>query len=477
MVATRLASPTRAWTVALFGVCAVVGLVAGIDPKYAIVAAIGLCFALLTFLNFAAGLALFSYFSFLEVLQLGSVVSVGKLGGALIIVAWIFTISSREEHPELIQVHPTISLLLGAYLAWITLGITWSESHSEVVSALTRYIPNVLLIPIVYSAVRTRNQALMVFAGIVLGALSASVYGVTHSSPEAERLSGTALDPNELGSILVAGVALSGAFVANMKNRPGLRLAGGMAAAFCVMGIFLTVSRGGLIALAASLLAALVFAGRWRPIAFVATAAIACSSFYYFAVVAPPEATERLEVTTEGEAALKQGRTTIWQVAERIVEAKPVTGVGAGNFQVSARRYLLQPGALGRTDLIIATPKVVHNTYLGMAAELGLVGLGMFSVIVLFCVSSAIRAARHFTAIGDRGGEALARGLTVALVGTLVADTFISQEYNKVLWLMLGLGPALLGIARSRARAESRDSGDEPSAAPAGRRRAAYGSG
>ena len=447
--AARLIPLERLWPGVLLAICALVGLLAGVEPKFAIAAAVGLAFILLIFSNFAAGLALFAFLSFLELLQLGSAVSVGKVGGGVVVLAWIATIATRDKKEEFIEAHPAITMLIGAFLGWIALGITWSESNSEVLSALTRYIPNALLILIVFTAVKSRKQALMIIAGIVLGALAASVYGILHASNEEARLQGTALDPNELASLLVASAALSAAFAANMKGRPHLRLLAGIVTGLCVLGVFLTVSRGGLIALAASLLAAILFAGRWRPLALGATVLIAAAGFYYFAVLAPPEATERLQLTSEGETALREGRTTIWQVAERIVEAKPLTGVGAGNFQTSARQYLLQPGALGRTDLIIATPKVVHNTYLGIAAELGLVGLSLFVALILFSVGSAIQAARHFTALGDRGGEALARGLTVALAGILVADFFISQEYSKQLWLLLGLGPALLATARA----------------------------
>lgn len=453
----------------LLVICALIGLLAGVEPKFAIAGAIGLGFVLLIFTNFAAGLALFAFLSFLELLQLGPAVSVGKVGGGLVVLAWIATISTREKKEEFVEAHPAITLLIGAFLGWIALGIIWSESHSEVLTALTRYIPNVLLILIVFSAVKNRKQALMLIAALVLGALAAGIYGILHASPEEARLEGTALDPNELASLLVASVALSAAFAANMKGRPQLRLIACVVGAMCVLGICLTVSRGGLIALGSSLVAAMIFGGRWRPMVLAAGGLIAAACFYYFAVLAPPEATERLQITSEGESALLQGRTTIWAVAERIVEAKPVTGVGAGNFQTSARRYLLQPGALGRTDLIIATPKVVHNTYLGIAAELGLVGLSLFIMIVLFSVSSAIRAARHFMAIGDRGGEALARGLTVAMVGILVADFFISQEYNKQLWLLLGLGPALLAIARAERAKQISGQGAERSAVPSSR--------
>jgi O-antigen ligase len=464
--AARLIQLDRLWPAALLAICALVGLVAGVEPKFAIVAAVGLCFALLIFTNFAAGLAVFGFLSFLELLHLGSVVSVGKLGGGLVVLAWIATVATRDKESEFIDVHPGMTMVIGAFLGWVAISATWAESSSEVFTALTRYVPNALLFLIAFTAVRSKRQALMVIAGIVLGALAASAYGILNAPPEEARLNGTALDPNELGSVLVAGVALSAAFAVNMKGRPELRFAAVAAAGFCVFGVFLTVSRGGLIALAASLVAAIVFSGRWRPFVAVSTVLVLAVSFYYFAVLAPQEATERIAGSTQGETALKEGRTTIWKIAERMVKDKPVTGIGAGNFETTSRQYLLRPGALGRSDLIISTPRVVHNTYLGIAAELGLVGLALFAILVLFSVGSTIRAARHFSALGDRGGEALARGMFVGLIGILVADTFISQEYNKQLWLLLGLGPALLAIARSERAKGSPAAAVAPSAAP-----------
>jgi O-antigen ligase len=453
-MAERLRTPANLGPAVLLAFAALIGLVAGVEPKLALVAAVGSCFALLLFVNFPGGVAVFAFLSFLEVLNLGSSATVGKLGGGLVILAWIAVLATRPKDDQFFEAHPTISLVLAAFLAWIVLGYTWAESPPEVVTAITRYIPNVLLIPIMYTAVRDKRQAMMIMAGLVLGALAACVYGITHPSPEGARLAGTALDPNELASVLVAGAALTAAIVANLRNRNGLRFAALCAIGFCVLGIFLTVSRGGLIALAVALVAAMILGGRWRPLAFGGAILIACASFYYFAVLAPPEARERITSTSEGETEVREGRTTLWQVAERIVEAKPVTGVGANNFQTTSRHYLFtQPGALARTDLVIASPRVVHNTYLGMAAELGLVGLGLFVVVMLFCIGSAIRAARFFSALGDRGGEALARGIAIGLIGTLVADFFISEEYSKPLWLLLGLGPAILGVANRQLKA------------------------
>ena len=53
--------------------------------------------------------------------------------------------------------------------------------------------------------------------------------------------------------------------------------------------------------------------------------------------------------------------------------------------------------------------------------------------------------------------ELFARGMIVALVGILAADFFISEQFGKQLWLLLGLGPALL-----RRRTPHVSGGDQP---------------
>ena len=51
--------------------------------------------------------------------------------------------------------------------------------------------------------------------------------------------------------------------------------------------------------------------------------------------------------------------------------------------------------------------------------------------------------------------ELLARGLLLAMLGLLSADFFLSGQFCKQLWLLLGLGPAMLAIAKTRARRQA----------------------
>ena len=71
--------------------------------------------------------------------------------------------------------------------------------------------------------------------------------------------------------------------------------------------------------------------------------------------------------------------------------------------------------------------------------------------------------------------EIVARAMVVALVGILAADFFITEQYGKQLWLLLGLGPALL--RRRAAHLSGRAARSRQPAAQAARRADAVPSG
>jgi len=447
--------PARALGFAGLGlIAALVGALAGVEPKLAITAAIGSAFVLIVFVDLAAGLAFFGFFSFLELLALGSALSVGKLGGVLLLLGWLaYVLSNPDAKNDFLSTYPGISAVLAAFLTWIALSSTWAESSGEVKSTLWRYALNAVLLLIVFSAIRTRKQLLWVLGGFLAGATAAGLYGLFVAQAVVPlgaegRLTGTNLDPNELAAVLVAGMAMSVGIAANVKD-PVLRMASIGAGGFCFLAAMLTGSRGGLVAIACMLVTAVVFGGRWRGRLTLLAVAVALVGGVYATTFAPSTVRERF-TQTAGASPETEGRITLWRVAQRMVEAHPLEGVGAGNFQISSKHYVLEPGSLPRSDEVFEGNKVTHNTYLQTAAELGLVGLALFLTLIFFSLWCMARAARLYRRARDAPAEALARSLLVAMVGLLAADFFITQMFSKQLWLMLGLGPAVLAIAKRR---------------------------
>ena len=214
----------------------------------------------------------------------------------------------------------------------------------------------------------------------------------------------------------------------------------------CLVGLFLTESRGGIVALAVATVAALVFAGSVRRSIVTSIAIAAAFAAFYFSF-APPQSLSRLTNFTAGGGA---GRTDLWKVALNAFSAHPFSGVGAGNYSIIEPKFLFDVTTqnLPRADLIVAH-EAVHNTYLQVAAELGLVGIGLF----LFTVVVPLFGLRRVVALYDpserRFVPIMGRGLMAGVLGMLAAFTFLTAEYEKQLWLTLGLVLAYNRIASS----------------------------
>ena len=442
------------WPLALAfaALAASLGAIAGIDPTTAIGVALGIALVLLVLASLTAGLVAFTLIAFLEyTLTGGPVLSLTKVAGAVLAAAWLGRMAIARDEDTFLSAHPLATYALLALLGWGTLSVTWSEAPSETILDVTRYLQVMILFLIVYSAVRTRAQAAWVLGAFLLGAAVTAAYGLL-SRPSADpaesaRIASTVGDPNVLAAILVAALALALGAALALRSSPALRGAALGIGFMCLISFIYTGSRGGVIALAAALVVSVLVAGRWKPQMFATALAVAAGAVLLFAAFAPQEIRERISETTAGEVRSNEGRLTVWQVGLRMVEDQPVRGVGLGSFETSSIHYVLEPGALTRTDQVIDTPKVAHNIYLQALAEMGIVGLLLLLAVLGFPIACAVRAARNFERRGDRELEIMARALVVALAGILAADFFVSETFNKLLWLLLGLGPALLAIS------------------------------
>lgn len=425
------------------------GVAAGFDPKLAIGAALGVVFVAAVMGELALGLALFTVLAFFEVLPaVAGGFTFAKIGGILLTIAWLATIATRPRTSRaFVADHPLATCMLLAFLAWLAMSAAWAEDPGAALATLPRYGPNVLLFLIVYTAVRDRRHVVWLLAAFVAGATIAALYGIarppSQTSLRGDRIGGIVGDPNELASVLIVGLVLAVALAATLRRRTIGRALVPACGLVLLLGIFLTLSRGGLLALVVVTIVAVLNAGRWRGAAIVLAVLAVAGAVGYFSAFASPVARQR--VTTAGSGS---GRTGLWTVGWRMVEAHPVHGIGAGNFAVSSVHYLLRPGTIPNDYLVVDIPQVAHNVYLQLLAETGVVGLALFLGIVAFALTGAARAAAAFRRRGDPRMELVARSVFVAQAGILAADFFISAQYNKQLWIILAFGPALLALAR-----------------------------
>jgi O-antigen ligase len=437
---------------------AVLGVLAGIEPMLAVAGAAAVALLLLTISSLIIGVVGFIALSFLELVPnlAGPALSLAKLAGLLLAISWFAGVAVGRYRRLFPSEHAWLTFLMLGFITWNLVTVAWAAELPRVVTSSTSFLLNFALFPIVYSAVRTTRDARWIILAFIAGASFAALYAIVFqpnaialaTSPSAasglNRLAGTVGDPNELAALLAAGVALCSALVFNPKAG-AFRAFGVAAALLMLVGVFLTLSRGGLIALLAILVGAILFAGGRRAAALGGACVVAVVGLVFFFGVASPDARERVTANDGG-----SGRTDIWNVGWRMVADEPIVGVGSGNFQNNAIHYLLAPGAVRFDEYLVDVPSVAHNAYLQVLAETGLIGLLLFLAIIAACVAAAVRAQHLFREVQDREGELISTAVILAICALLAAYFFLSEQQSKHLWLLLSLGPALLAAAQAK---------------------------
>jgi O-antigen ligase len=421
-----------------------IGVVAAISPPAAVAAVIAIAFVAMAVVDLAAGVALFATVTFFVLIPgIGaSFVSVVKLAGAALLLSLGRTIGRRT----LLQDHPVVAALAVALATWAIASALWAPNVDRARTRALTLILSIVLVFIVYGAIRKRRHARWLVRGYVAGAVLSALVGLalpTSSQGDGSRLSGGIGDPNELALVLVPALAL--AFFAIPGSRGAIeRWVLGASATIIALALLETGSRGGLIALAVSATAALILGGQARPRVLAAVLGCGALGLTYFVLVAPPDVRGRVVHFTAGGGS---GRTDLWSVARRVASDHPVLGVGIGNFQEVEPAYASRTTNLSEVDLVVDDPHLVHNSYLELVAELGIPGLAIFVALLGAAIALGWRAVRAFARSGDSDLELIARGLLVGLSGMLAASFFLSAEYEKQLWLLVGFAAALAGIA------------------------------
>jgi O-antigen ligase len=376
----------------------------------------------------------------------------------LVLVAWLGARRARAATLSF-RTDRTVAWAVGVLLVWMTLSIAWASDRSVAWEEARRwYLAGAGFLVVATVMASPRRLRLLALA-FVLGALISILVGVTGhggitTTADAvdlatrARFSGGAGDPNFLATGLVAAIALAAGLLPSARD-PFARL--GLAAAIAIIAAALaaTESRGGLIGALVALVAAIVLARRQRVAAAVFGVFVVAATSAFF--LASPSALDRV---TSFDAA-GEGRSDLWTVAWRMAGDHPIAGVGLNDFQAEAKNYTREPGSLEFVRLIVDEPHVAHNLYLQQLAETGIVGLGLLLAAVGACLAAALRAGREFDARGDPALAALARAAVVAMIGLMTASLFVSDGSDKRLWIVLALGPALLGAARGTSGQEA----------------------
>jgi probable O-glycosylation ligase (exosortase A-associated) len=209
---------------------------------------------------------------------------------------------------------------------------------------------------------------------------------------------------------------------------------------FSALTVISTFSRGGFVALAASVVVFILLQRRRTAIAIAA----AVVSLIVIPLVPVPEGylaritTIRTYESIEEDSALS--RLHFWNVAMAMARDKPL-GVGLRNFESAYDYYDFLNGRYGHE-------RSVHSSHFQALAETGYLGFAIWGTLFLVALWTVlrIRARAQHAALSPADRHFLftmANALAVSMCGFVVGGSFIAGMLNDVTWLTFALVAAL----------------------------------
>lgn len=432
---------------AVAGGFAAVALAYFIHPAVGLALAVGAVVFAVTLSRPEVGLA--AWFTMIPLGELGFLGSphwlLPSAWAALLFALAAFRVSAgtREAQPPFLLPVVVFALLT------VIQGLAFTDPISAALPAIRMVVVGTMVFYAMAVFVRTQRHVMWVLAALAVSAAvpglaairefqgGATDYGfITASGELVARVTAGFAQPNQLGGflVLIIPMVLLGVLLA---KRGKLLYLG--AALLGAVGIYLSFSRGSLIALVAG---PIVLLGLRRGLLAAPIGLVMMLS------LAPGLLKERFATLTSSGSELAT-RNNIWSAAEGIWSSHPVVGVGPGGFPAAYASERL-PGKDYLPTTLFEPPPHAHNVILQILAEQGLVGLVAFLALAIVVVAGLVGVRRA----DERWVRWTARGLLGCLAAFMLHNMFdvtLLEGTGEYLFALLGMAAALVTITRTGA--------------------------
>lgn len=355
----------------------------------------------------------------------GGLGSINRGIGFLLITLWLLSVTLSWRLPRLKTFHLT-SL---AYLSWNALSLLWSYDVTFTLIRLQALIQAIILTVVLKDLWSSRPALHAAMQAYILGGYVSVastawdyVQDVRIGDGWEVRYAAGGFNANDLGSILALGIPI--AWWLASEGRRGSRTLALLNLIYpfaAIFGIVLSASRGPLLV---SVPGILLIVSSFRRVGtkqrlflcVIAAIGLAGASRLDLEGQLNRLSTIQKSITDDG----MNERRGLWLAALDVFMDHPFRGIGFGAFPAVA-------GAYGFKLDEMFTP-VVHNTFLSILSEAGLVGLALLLTILVL-------VARDIA--GHPSPRYLAPG--VLLLSWAIASSSLTLEYRPLTWIIFSL--------------------------------------
>jgi O-antigen ligase len=419
-----------------FGLLAIVLIHWHLSPLAVLALTVGGFTLLAVSLRPYLGLHAFIMILFVEsAVPVGAGVTAMKVLGAVIFAGWLGSMALRRKSPFRFDAFIVSALL---FLAWCAISLIYAIDLRTAAGRLITFIQLVMAALMFLSVVDSTARARGIYAAVVVWTWLATIVALAQyylgSSSVAEGLVG---NRNLLATYISVATVCAYLLYLTTASKP-LKILAASTLPLFFLGLALTFSRTGLIVQSLALLAVWYRVARQRGFVILAgSLAALCLITFVLPTVFYQRARSIVPVIQRQEDTLGT-RVRLWKAGLRMIESRPITGVGPANFMVAHKRY-------GRGEMVSGKRGSAHNTYISVAAEIGLVGLGLFILLMILALRQARWAAQTARQAGLQELDACAVITEIGIFIFLVSGLTATVENLKYLWILIGIA---FGVGR-----------------------------
>lgn len=379
---------------------------------------------------------------------------------ALALILWILRFWLNKNHRLLF---PPICWAMLAFvgLAWFRYQGADLEyvARQEFLKILVYASIFLLVVNNLHKQETTQLVALLLLALASLLSLYAIYQWVTHSEyvwhfrrpvQYLERGSGTYICPNHLAGFLELVAPLGIAFLFAGRYNYTFKVFLGYGCIVILAGIAVTMSRGGWLAIGAALALFFLLLLQKRQYRIPALAALLLLAATTTIVYQKSDKLQnRLQKMREGGSEAFIGtRPAIWKAAWKMWQDNKIWGVGPGHFDYRFPKY--------RPREIQARPGRVHNDYLNLLVDWGIIGASVAGIGCILLVGGLIQTQKHVNRasrdIGANRNSNRSAFLLGALCSALALSVHSFFDFNLHVPANAAVASVILALAASHLR-------------------------
>lgn len=434
------------------------GALAARDPLLAAFAGLAAAVAMLIGFSARAVPAILILTLFVEGVALTPGLRVGRIGGVLAISIVLYYLLSQGRG---VLRFNALMLAALAYGAWILASAYWADNVGFVSETFFRYLLAIAYMLAFAVLVRSARDVSLVLAALAFAALVSGVFAFVQYLGSGDAFAelgrgakGLQGDHNFFALYQVIALPAALVVAATVKSRLLAALSYAAVGAI-VLSVPATLSRSGLLALLAVVLATLLIPARFFFRTVQQKFAYLCLLLSGIMLVVLLQGDPFLRrastiLSEQGDTGARgSGRIDIWRTAWHGFSEQPIVGLGAGNYRArSLELFQTTPGIDTRATVEQSTGDYVHSIFIGNLTELGIIGLMLFVAVLFFTVRYLLLTFVRARASKNLHLERISVALLISLVGYIVSGAFLSIELSKPLWIVAGLALALDAMTR-----------------------------